>query len=151
MKRRIIKQGHNTLTMTLPSEWVKKLNIHAGDELDVYEDSGSLVIGGKQNGDSKSTTIDIAELSVPMLWRFFQSAYREGYNEIKLTYDVSKKSYEGAYDYYASQFEYTRLGEKPPRKPPFDMISELINRFIGMEIIDHGEGYCTVKEMGDLM
>jgi len=150
MKRRIIKQGHNTLTMTLPSEWVKKLNINPGDELEVYENSGSLIIGGKQNGKPKSTIIDITRLSVPMLWRFFQSAYREGYDEIILTYDVNKKSYEGAYDYYASQFEYTRLGEKPLKKPAFDMISELINRFIGMEIIDHGEGYCTIKEMGDL-
>jgi len=150
MKRRIIKQGHNTLTMTLPSEWVKKLNIHAGDEVDVHEYNGSLVIGGKQNGKLKSTTINIEGLSVPLLWRFFQSAYREGYDEIRLVYEVNKNSYEGAYDYYASQFEYTRLGEKPLKKPAFDMISELINRFIGMEIIDHGEGYCIVKEMGDL-
>lgn len=150
MKRKIIKQGHNTLTMTLPSEWVKKLNINPGDELNVYENGGSLVVGGKQNGETKSTTIDIIGLSIPMLWRFFQSAYREGYSQIKLTYDINKKSYEGAYDYYASQFEYTRLGEKPLRKPVFDMISELVNRFIGMEIIDHGEGYCIIREMGEL-
>ncbi len=150
MKRKIIKQGHNTLTMTLPSDWVKKLNINAGDELDVHENSGCLVIGGKQNGKHKSTTIDITDLSVPMLWRFFQSVYREGYDEIKLIYETNKKSYEGAYDYYASQFEYARLGEKPSKKPAFDMISGLVNRFIGMEIIDHGEGYCIIKEMGEL-
>ncbi len=150
MKRKIIKQGYNTLTMTLPSDWVKKLNIHAGDELDVYEDSGSLIVNGHQHNELRSTKIDISELSVPMLWRFFQSAYREGYSEIKLVYNPSKKSYEGAYDYYASQFDYTKLGEKPLKKPAFDMISELINRFIGMEIIDHGEGYCTTKEMGEL-
>ena len=149
MKRRIIKQGHNTLTMTLPSEWVRKLNINAGDELDVYENSGSLIVGGKQNGDHKSTTINITNLSVPMLWRFFQSAYREGYGQIKLTYELNKKNYEGAYDYYATQFEYTSLGEKQLKKPAFDMISELVNRFIGMEVIDHGEGYCIVKEIGD--
>ena len=29
MKRRIIKQGHNTLTMTLPSKWVKKYTVNA--------------------------------------------------------------------------------------------------------------------------
>lgn len=150
MKRRIIKQGHNTLTMTLPSEWVKKLNIGAGDEVDVFEDSGSLVVSGKQHNGHKSTTIDITDLSVPMLWRFFQSAYREGYDEIKLEYDPSKKNYEGAYDYYASQFEFSKLGEKPVKKPAFDMISGLVNRFISMEIIDHGDDYCIVKEMGEL-
>jgi len=59
MKRKIIKQGHNTLTMTLPSEWVKKLNLKAGDEIDLNEKGGSLMVNGKQNNENKSTTIDI--------------------------------------------------------------------------------------------
>jgi len=150
MKRKIIKQGHNTLTMTLPSEWVKKLNLGAGDEVDLIENSGSLVVNGKQHNCFKTTTIDIKGFSVPMLWRFFQSAYREGYDEIKLIYDKNKKKYEGAYNYYASQFEYSRMGEKPSQKSALDMISELVNRFVGMEIIDHGEGYCTIREMGEI-
>jgi len=149
MKRKIIKQGHNTLTITLPAEWSKNLNLHAGDEIDLIEDSGSLVINGKQNNGFKSATVDITGLSVPMLWRFFQSVYREGYDEIKLKYDYSQKDYEGPYNYYASHFEYTRIGEKPVQKPALDMISELVNRFVGIEIIDHGEGYCIIREMGE--
>lgn len=150
MKRRIIKQGHSTLTMTLPSDWAKKLNINPGDEVDVYENSGSLVINGKQNGHKRSAVIDIVGLSIPMLWRFFQSAYREGYDEIKLVYDPNKKSYEGVYNYYASQFDYSRLGESSPERPALNMIQELVDRFIGIAVIDHGEGYCTIKEMGEL-
>jgi hypothetical protein len=150
MKRRIIKQGHNTLTMTLPSDWVSKLNIQPGDELDVYENSGSLVVNGHQNGEGKTAIIDINGLSIPMLWRFFQSAYREGYDEMKLIYDSKKKSYEGVYNYYASQFDYSRLGEIPHEKPAVNMIQDLVDRFIGIAVIDHGEGYCTIKEMGEL-
>ena len=150
MKRKIIKQGHNTLTMTLPAEWSKKLNIKAGDEIDLIEDSGSLVINGKQNNGFKSTTIDITGLNMPMLWRFFQSAYREGYDEIRLKYPIDKKDFEGAYNYYASQFEYSRMGEKPSKKPALSMIEELVNRFIGMEVIDHGEGYVIIREMGEV-
>lgn len=149
MKRKIIKQGHNTLTMTLPSEWVKKLNLKGGDEVDVFDNSGSLVINGKQHDEIKSTTIDIIGLSVPMLWRFFQSAYREGYDEIKLVYN-SERDYESAYNYYASQFEYKRMGEEPIKKSALNMIQELVDRFIGIEIIDHGEGYCIIREMGEL-
>jgi len=149
MKRKIIKQGHNTLTITLPSDWVKKLNLKAGDELDLAENSGALTISGKQNNGFKSTEIDITGLSVPMLWRFFQSAYREGYDEIKLKYEKNQKQCEGAYNYYSSQFDYTKLGEKPRKKSPIDMIQDLVNRFVGMEIIDHGEGYCTIREMGE--
>lgn len=150
MKRRVIRQGHNTLTITLPSDWVKKLNISPGDELELYENSGSLVVNGKQHNGHKQTSIDINGLSVPMVWRFFQSAYREGYDEIKLIYNP-KEDYEGAYNFYTSQFEYKRMGEKLSRtKPGLEMIEELVNRFIGMEIIDHGNNYCTIKEMGDL-
>lgn len=150
MKRRIIKQGHNTLTITLPAEWSKKLNLNAGDEVDLVEDSGSLVINGKQNNGFKSVTIDITGLTVPMLWRFFQSAYREGYDEIRLKYDPIQKEYEGVYNYYATHFEYTRVGEKIFKKPALEMVSDLVNRFIGMEIIDHGEGYCVIREMGEI-
>lgn len=150
MKRKIIKQGHNTLTITLPSEWVKKLNIKAGDEIDLLENNGSLIINGKQNNKFKTTEIDITGLSVPMLWRFFQSAYREGYDEIKLVYDKNKKEYQGAYNFYASQFDYTKLGESPTTKGALNMIQDLVNRFVGMEIIDHGEGYCIIREMGEV-
>ncbi len=150
MKRKIIRQGHNTLTMTLPVEWSKKLNLKAGDEVDLVEDNGSLIINGRQNNGFKTTTIDISGFSVPMLWRFFQSAYREGYDEIILKYNPSKKDYENVYNYYATHFEYSRVGECSVKKPALNMISELIDRFIGMEIIDSGEGYCVTREMGEV-
>ena len=148
---KIIKQGHNTLTITLPSEWTKKLNLNAGDEVDLVEDSGSIVINGKQKNGFKTTIIDITGFSVPMLWRFFQSAYREGYDEIKIIYDAAQKNYNGVYNYYASHFEYSRLGENLTKKQPaLEMLTDLVNRFIGIEIIDHGAGYCIVREMGEI-
>lgn len=150
MKRKIIKQGHNTMTLTLPSDWTKKLNLNAGDEIDVVENNGSLIVNGKQNADHKAVSLDISNLQVPMLWRYFQSIYREGYNEIKLTFNPTRKDYEGAYNYYASQFEYKRLGEKPNKKPALNMIQDLVNRFIGVEIIDSAPGSCTIREMGEL-
>jgi len=149
MKRRIIKQGHNTLTITLPKTWTEKLNLNAGDEVDVDEQSGSLLVGGKQNGEPKSTIVDIRGFNVPMMWRFFQSAYREGYDEIKVIYDP-KASCDSAYNFYTSQFEYPKMGEINPKKAPLEMVQELVDRFIGIEIIDHGEDFCIVREMGEL-
>jgi phosphate uptake regulator len=150
MKRKIIKQGHNTLTITLPNKWTKELNLKPGDEVDTVENQGSLIINGKQNLEPKSSIIDITNFNVPMIWRFFQSAYREGSDEIKLVYDPSKKAYEGPYNYYTTQFEYARMGERPSEMPALDMIQEVVDRFIGIEIIDHGENYCTIREMGQL-
>lgn len=149
MKRKIIKQGHNTLTVTLPSRWVQKLNLKAGDEVDLETDGKTIIINGHQNKEFLTTTINIDNFSVPMLWRYFQTAYREGYDEIKIVYNKDKE-YEDAYNFYASQFEYSRMGEKPHKKSAIDMIQAMVNRFIGMEVIDNGEGYCIVREMGEI-
>ncbi|MBR9704233.1 AbrB/MazE/SpoVT family DNA-binding domain-containing protein [Candidatus Pacearchaeota archaeon] len=150
MKRKIIRQGHNTLTITLPTEWTKKLNLNAGDEIDLNEDNGSLVINGKQNNGFKTATIDISGFTVPLIWRYFQSAYREGCDEIILKFDKNQKDFEGAYNYYSTHFEYTKFGEKPITKPGIEMITELVNRFINMEIIEQGEGFCIIREMGEI-
>jgi len=150
MKRKIIKQGHNTLTITLPNKWAKELNLLAGDEVDVLESNGSIIVNGKQHNQKKCTVIDITGFRVPMIWRFFQSAYREGYDEIKITYDPNQKTYESAYNYYTSQFEFARFGEKPLKQPALEMIQGLVNRFIGIAMIDSKDNYCIIKEMGEL-
>jgi len=84
-----------------------------------------------------------------MLWRFFQSAYREGYDEIKLTFDPKKTEYDGVYNYYSTHFEYSKMGMVPQKQSVLDMVHDLVNRFIGVEIIDHGEDYVTIREMGE--
>ncbi|MDO8516923.1 MAG: AbrB/MazE/SpoVT family DNA-binding domain-containing protein [Nanoarchaeota archaeon] len=149
MKRKIIKQGHNTLTLTLPTEWVKKLNLKAGDEIDLIERDSSLVINGHQNMPEKIAEIDITNFTIPLLWRFFQSAYRAGSDEIKIKFDSNKKDYKDAYHFYTTQFDYSKLGEKVPSKPALAMIQGMVDRFIGMGIIETGKDYCIVKEMGE--
>jgi len=149
MKRKIIKQGHNTLTITLPSEWVKKLNLNAGDEIEVYERDSGLVINGHEKSREKKATINITDFTIPLIWRYLQSAYRSGCDEIKIVFDPNKREYEDAYHYYTTQFDYSKLGEKIPSKPAIAMIQGVVDRFIGMGIIETGKDYCLVKEMGD--
>jgi phosphate uptake regulator len=148
MKRRVIKQGHNTLTVTLPSDWVKNMNLKAGDELNICENGKSLTITGEQATQSRSITIKIDELSRSILWRFFQSAYREGFNEIRFEYD-ERKRYSDPYTFFVSQFDNNIIGEPRSKKHAIDMIQAMVNRFIGLEIISHGKGYCIVHEMGE--
>ena len=116
MKRKIIKQGHNTLTLTLPRDWIKRLNLKAGEEIDVVENEDSLVINGHQNTKNNCAIIDITNCSVPLLWRYVQSAYRSGCDEIKVVFDQGKKEYADAFHFYTSQFSYSDLGEKMPPK-----------------------------------
>jgi phosphate uptake regulator len=150
MKRKIIRQGHNTLTLTLPNEWAKKLNLKAGDEIDVVESENSLIINGHQNNAHSCCTIDISNFTVPLLWRYFQSAYRAGCEEIKVVFDPTKTQYEDAFHFYTTQFEYANFGEKIPPKTATVMIQEVVGRFIGIEIIESGKGYCIIREMGEV-
>ena len=149
MKRKIIKQGHNTLTVTLPSDWVKKLNLNAGDEIDLQEKDSSLIINGHEKLKDKKAVIDITNFTIPLLWRFFQGAYRAGNDEIKINFDPNKKDYEDAFHYYTTQFDYSKLGEKLANKPAIAMMQGLVDRFIGMGIIETGKNYCIVREMGE--
>jgi len=150
MKRKVIKQGHNTLTMTLPSDWVKKLNIKSGDEIDVFEKEHSLVLNGIERNKNKLVIINIDDFTVPLLWRFFQGAYRSGADEIRLEFNKSLKLFEDPYHYYTTQFDYAELGEKIKSKPMLVAIQSLVDRFVGVEILDAGENYITIKEMGEL-
>ncbi len=149
MKRKIIKQGHNTLTLTLPGEWTRKLDLKAGDELDVLEKEASLVLSADSKKEEKRAVIEIKDLTVPMLWRYFSGAYRAGSNEIKFVFDGSRKAYEDAYHYYTAHFDYSKLGEKIPPKPAIAMIQGMVDRFIGMGIIESGKDYCIAREMGE--
>ncbi len=150
MKRKIIKQGNGTLTITLPRSWTESLNIKAGEEIDVIERGDSLIVNGHHNSKDKKAVIDITNFTIPLLWRFFQSAYRSGCTEIKIVFDPHKKDYEDAYHYYTTLFDYAKLGEKMPPKPAIAMIQEVVNRFVGVDIIESGEGYCIIREMGEL-
>ncbi|MBU2634175.1 MAG: AbrB/MazE/SpoVT family DNA-binding domain-containing protein [Nanoarchaeota archaeon] len=148
MKRKIIKQGHNTLTITLPSKWVKKLNLTSKDEVDIIEKDNSLLINSQENFKEKTTTIDITDFTIPLLWRYFQSAYRSGCDEIKVIFD-SKKDYDDAFHYYTTSFEYNKLGEKVPSKTALPLIQSVVERFLNIAIIRSGKNYCIIKEMGD--
>ena len=37
MKRKIVKQGKATMTVSLPSKWIKNNNINNADEVDIEE------------------------------------------------------------------------------------------------------------------
>ncbi len=119
MKRKVVKQGHNAMTMTLPVRWVKENNISGGDEVEVEVKEKDLIVrksssGGvekiifKMNGDSK------------YIHRHLGVLYRMGYDEIKIEFDnpslVDKIQYE-------------------------------IEEMLGFEIVDQGEDYCIIRNI----
>lgn len=148
IKRRIIKQGHNTLTITLPKSWVEKHQVHAHDELEVTEQNDLLTIQPAKKIALPIITLDVRGLTTPLIWKHLSSAYRAGYDEFKILFEGTqmKKRY-SAFSYDTLGFLYSEDATKEVVLSQIEIIQLLINRCIGVEIIDQKENWCTVKEM----
>lgn len=148
LKRKVIKQGHNTLTVTLPSKWAEKLNIKPGDEVDLIEQGKDLKISSEKKDDGTDVAVvDISGLIIPSVWRFVSSAYRAGYDEIKIIFENKGFSRE---IYTAFTYDTIQLlnGDDAKQLSPIEAIQALVNRFIGFEIIEQKPNYCVIKDLG---
>ena len=119
MKRKIIKQGVGGYTLYLPKAWVMKNNLDAGDELDVREEQGNLIIGGKGNL-KKRKTISVEHLDSGLLRSLLASYYRSGYAEVELDF----------------QEDYS-----------FESLKRIIDTFIGYEIIHQDRRKCLIRDI----
>jgi len=150
MKRKIIKQGHNTLTVTLPSKWAKHFNLKAGDEIDLSERDNGIFITTEKKNKSFMAEIDIRGLDVPSIWKYFMAVYREGYDGVVVKFDPTI-SYESPYKFTTTHkidINYNS-NVKKRKHTPFEAIQEITNRFIGFEIIEHHNDYCIIKDMSE--
>ena len=120
MKRKVNRVGINTLTVSLPSKWVKSNNINAGDELDCIEKTNSIAfIKGEKKQKAREITLDINEFNKYTLARYLPVLYRSNFSKITLLYSKSE-----IFD--------------PKNNKNFnikDQIKRFCNRFIGMDLI----------------
>jgi phosphate uptake regulator len=172
MKRKIIKQGHNTLTLTLPNKWVQKHSIKPGDEVDVSEADRGLMISTDSNLNLSTITVDVSKLSPSVIWRYILSAYRAGYNEIRVIgFGNSKKNIDSSFSFKANAdfiankkmtmtsptdviiFSTSSTLRTPiselVKMSPVETITACVNRLINVEIIEQKENYCVIKELGE--
>jgi len=119
MRRKVIKQGNNTLTITLPRKWTEKFDIKAGDEIDLDERSHSLVIHGVNQELSKNIVVEVPK-GIRFSRRFIFMPYCNGYDEIKVVF----------YD-----------------KDIMHKINQHIFYMMGFEIVAQGEHYCVLKNI----
>lgn len=149
MKRKIIRQGHNTLTITLPSEWTKKLNLEAGNEIELVEKSeGMLLTAEKSNGKLKKAEINLGEMDLPTIWKYFMAVYREGYDEVLVKFNPELKV-DSPYKFFAQHKLDIKYGKESKKKGALEFLYELVNRFIGFEIVDYGKDFVLIKDMSE--
>lgn len=146
MRRKIIKQGHNTLTVTLPSEWVKRFNLRAGEEINLIERENGLFLSSEKVDIPSQIEIDITGLDIKLIWKHISTAYRAGYSKIIVKFKEGS-SYESPYQYFAHYVIDPHFASKE-RLSPQEMIQQISSRFVGFEVIDYGKDYCVMQEIG---
>ncbi len=149
MKRKIIKQGHNTLTITLPAEWTKRFNLESGREIDIDERDNGLFISTEKNGKHKRAEFDITGMDVPTIWKYFMAVYREGYDEVLVKFhgDIAMES---PYKFFTKHKLDLRYKTKREQKPIAEVLQGFASRFIGYEIVEYGKDFILIREMGEL-
>ena len=88
MKRKIVKQGNNTLTVTLPRAWTQEHGITAGMDLSVAQDGNSIVLSPGNQRDLPQKSADIGN-SGTLLPLILLNLYRKGYDSVVLSYEKS--------------------------------------------------------------
>ncbi|MBT5023135.1 hypothetical protein HOK51_06415 [Candidatus Woesearchaeota archaeon] len=90
MKRKLVKQGNNALTLTVPAEWIKKYGLSAGSEVEIDEQGTNLVLFSEKEYDIKTAKIDLTGLNKTLIFAYITAAYRKGCDEIEIIFGKSE-------------------------------------------------------------
>ncbi len=91
MKRKVVRQGAATMMVSLPSKWVKKVHLKKGDEIDIEESDGNLVISKEAREVKKQATINISNYTESSIRVALWNAYRAGYSRIAVSFAEEKQ------------------------------------------------------------
>ncbi|MFH1850327.1 MAG: hypothetical protein ABH879_09200 [archaeon] len=134
MKRKVIRQGHNTLTLTLPLKWAKRFNVQPGCELEVKEGDSSLVILPGGDLPELSATVDISGLDRCSILYIVRNLYRTGYDEIELKFNTRWTPY-------------YRIGVD---LKTISVIKYELMNLIGYEVVEQGASHTKIKDISAL-
>lgn len=133
MRRKVIQIGGSTQLISLPRAWAQKYGIKKGDELNIEEDGGKIIVNTENNVPFDDVEIDITGLDKSSIMHTIRALYRRGYDTIKVTFNKPL-----TVDY--------RTGETPS---VISIIHEEVNRLTAVEIIQQKENFCIIKEISE--
>ncbi len=118
MQRKLVRQGENALTVTLPARWLKEQRMEAGDVVEVAEKDAGIFIARSSNGQKKTVIISLRDSNKKLLRTVLSSAYKARYDEVTLQFS------------------------SPPK---ITEISEVVSTFTGLEIISQAGNQVVIK------
>jgi len=85
MRRKIIRQGNKSFTFTLPVKWVRQHRLEGGEEIDIKEEDGNLILSSELSKSQKSTAMSVKGMTEKNIRFVMNQLYRRGFTKIKFT------------------------------------------------------------------
>jgi len=126
--RRVQKVGYNSLSISIPKQYVRDMNLRQGDSLLFREDSDGtlrLIPSTKSQGEARVVVRAEQAGSSEMLTRLVVGAYALGYDTIEVT------------------------GKEPLGQTSTDMVLGVVKRLRGMEVVESDERHIVARSLID--
>ncbi|MBU1111345.1 MAG: AbrB/MazE/SpoVT family DNA-binding domain-containing protein [Nanoarchaeota archaeon] len=120
MKRKIVKLGPATLVVSLPSKWVRKINVKVGDEVELEERDDGLLISPERTSRTMKDNLEFIKPN-RLMRRIVAAKYMKGADEIDIKVGSTAISRE---------------------------IQKRVDQMIGMEIVDQSKDKLLIKSLG---
>ncbi|MCF7860742.1 hypothetical protein K9M79_00730 [Candidatus Woesearchaeota archaeon] len=115
-RRKLVRQGRNALTITLPSEWTKQNKLSQGCEVELTLSDVGLTIGTFQP-EKNEIAVTLSTDNEKYISHVIRNMYYIGYTRISLTL----------------------------RKKSINAISKVVSRCMGYEIVEQSNSHCIIS------
>ncbi len=118
MKRKTVRHGYSTLTVSLPSKWVKNNKIKPGQFLHLNTSKEGILISTDREEHFDTIETSLSSDKEWYIYRILRHLYTYGYDEVKINY--SKKEH-------------------------LALIRKNLDQLTGFEIVESNSKYCKIK------
>lgn len=132
MKRKIVAQGNQSLTLTLPIKWVREQQLKPGEEIEVSQQGSELILSkeGRKKGGTVRISVTAATNNSKLLRSLILGAYRSGADEIEV------------------RFETLELIDRDlGRVKTIKYVQDMVNTLIGVSIVEQTKNFCRIKDI----
>ena len=128
-QRKLIQHGPSSLTVSLPSKWLKHRHLKKGDTMYVQEEGNKLILSTSKTIKHDKISVDVSGLDRTSAILYIQSLYRFGYNEIEVTFKKPTTTH------YRTKKKVRYSSE----------IHYIVTRCIGAEVVEQTDNKIVIK------
>ncbi|MBS3165285.1 phosphate uptake regulator PhoU [Candidatus Woesearchaeota archaeon] len=118
MRRRLIRQGGGTLTVSLPKEWVEREGLSAGREVELIPGSRELSIRLSAGG-ARASSIDVSSLASGVARGTIIARYIRGADELRITHGEAQ----------------------------LELVQGIVDNLIGFAVVEQEAERCVAKQL----